>query len=268
MKRPLFEDINKNIRFNDSEGADVAAADRDPYIEVRYFVDQYNEWRKTLVDPGPYLTMDECMSFWDGVEFRYSIKGIPNFSILPRKPKARGTELKAACDGETNIMLFIEIQEGKDRMKKKKPVEWITNYGQTVVTSMRLVQNWKHTGRTAVGDAWFGSFKDSTVGMHSNLGFFSLMIIKTAHTEFPLQWFKNWGSTITRENRGQHKILHSTHQLRKLGIPEPPADAQKYDIYALGWADKKTQTIIFNHGTTEPAGELERKRIKVSIHNT
>jgi hypothetical protein len=31
----------------------------------------------------------------------------------------------------------------------------------------------------------------------------------------------------------------------------------------LGWADKKTKTILFNHGTTDPAGSLLRHRSKI-----
>ena len=35
-----------------------------------------------------------------------------------RKPKPLGTEFKNIVDGLTGVMLWLEIQEGKDRLRK------------------------------------------------------------------------------------------------------------------------------------------------------
>ena len=45
---------------------------------------------------------------------------IPNISFLKRKPEPLGTEFKNLVDGISGNMLWLEIQEGKDRMKNKK----------------------------------------------------------------------------------------------------------------------------------------------------
>jgi hypothetical protein len=159
-------------------------------------------------------------------------------------------------------MLFIEIQEGKARMAKKEPVEWITLLGQAVATTLRLIVNWANTGRIVIGDSWFGSFK-CLVALHAYVGFYAILIVKQAHRAFPLQHLKDWGKTITRADRGSHKVLETTYKLQKQGQPHLPADAPTFKAFALGWADKKTKTILFNHGTTEPAGSLQRHRSKI-----
>ena len=206
MSRIEFEDITSNIRLNEPQIATESLEQRDPYHEVRRFVDEFNAWRKRLVEPGPYLTVDESISAWDGLEYKYSVKGCPGLTYIPRKPKSRGVELKACCDGQTNVMLFIEIQEGKARMAKKEPVEWITLLGQAVATTLRLIVNWANTGRIVIGDSWFGSFK-CLVALHAYVGFYAILIVKQSHRLFPLQYLKDWGSTITRAEKGSHKVL-------------------------------------------------------------
>ena len=46
--------------------------------------------------------------------------GLPHLSFIMRKPKPLGTEFKCVADGSTGIMLFLEIQEGKERMANRK----------------------------------------------------------------------------------------------------------------------------------------------------
>lgn len=44
--------------------------------------------------------------------------GLPNISFVKRKPKPMGTELRCAADGRRGLMLFLNIQEGKDSMRR------------------------------------------------------------------------------------------------------------------------------------------------------
>ena len=46
--------------------------------------------------------------------------GLPNISFIKRKPEPLGTEFKNIVDGLTVQILWLEIQEGKDRMKTKE----------------------------------------------------------------------------------------------------------------------------------------------------
>ena len=45
---------------------------------------------------------------------------MPHLSSVPRKPEPLGAEIKNLCDGESGVMLHIEIQEGKVKMARKK----------------------------------------------------------------------------------------------------------------------------------------------------
>ena len=40
-----------------------------------------------------------------------------------RKPKPLGTEFKCVADGSTGIMLFLELQEGKERMGTRQYIK-------------------------------------------------------------------------------------------------------------------------------------------------
>ncbi len=54
------------------------------------------------------------MSPFDGIEGLYSVKGMPYKTKLPDKPMGIGNEFKCVVDGMTNIMMFLELQEGKN----------------------------------------------------------------------------------------------------------------------------------------------------------
>ena len=58
------------------------------------------------------------MSAWKGQEGKYSAHGAPYVTKIARK-EGVGAELKAAADGETNIMLSLDIMEGKERQRVK-----------------------------------------------------------------------------------------------------------------------------------------------------
>ena len=44
---------------------------------------------------------------------------LPNLTFVARKPRPLGTEFKCIADGMSGCMLWLEIQEGKENMKKK-----------------------------------------------------------------------------------------------------------------------------------------------------
>ena len=44
---------------------------------------------------------------------------LPNLSFVKRKPEPLGTEFKNLVDGISGHMLWLELQEGKERMKNK-----------------------------------------------------------------------------------------------------------------------------------------------------
>ena len=141
---------------------------------------------------------------------------LPNISYVKRKPEPLGTEVKNIVDGISGSMLWIEIQEGKERMKNKE----FQNLGSTAACTLRGVMATKdfdsypvpalipvpvpvpnlnveeedennsppHSNpqdpkRVWCGDSWFGSVKTaSNIGKGGN---HAIMQVKTAHARYP-----------------------------------------------------------------------------------
>jgi hypothetical protein len=90
----------------------------DDWWRLRGGIDGFNENRRRTIIRGAVLTIDESMSAWQPQTSKYG--GLPNISFVKRKPKPLGTEFKNVCDGCHGVMLFLEVQEGKDRMSNEE----------------------------------------------------------------------------------------------------------------------------------------------------
>ena len=55
----------------------------------------FNDHRKKIVNPGHLLTLDECMSPFEGQSDLLKYGGAPGMTKIIRKPKGVGHELKA-----------------------------------------------------------------------------------------------------------------------------------------------------------------------------
>lgn len=220
---------------------------KDDWREVRGLIDAFNKHRIEVVTPGPKLICDEAVSPWDGLEQKYHEAGCPHVTRIPRKPEDSGVELKCSADCGTGIMLQLEIQEGKEKMNRK---EYVQAFGATTACTLRLVKPWFHTHRTVLGDSWFASVK-TLVKLHEVGGLFFSGVVKTASREYPMQFLKDWGATVNlRTHRGTHKAVMSQYATH---------DGHQHNVWALGWADKKTLTFISNVGKTTD-GEAARRR--------
>ena len=49
--------------------------------------------------------------------------GLPNLSFIARKPEPLGMEFKVIADGLTGKFVWLEVQEGKERMQHKQHQE-------------------------------------------------------------------------------------------------------------------------------------------------
>ena len=75
--------------------------------------------------------------------------GLPNISYIKRKPEPIGTEFKNVVDGIAGNIIWLEIQEGQERMKTKE----FQNLGSTAACTLRGVhatQNFDHLYKTQV----------------------------------------------------------------------------------------------------------------------
>ena len=111
MPRSRFELLKKTVAF---AFADVTTKHKDVWYMMTDGVTGYNENRRRTIRAGKVLTMDELMAAFRPRTTKCG--GLPNLSFIMRKPKPLGTEFKCVADGSTGIMLFLELQEGKERM--------------------------------------------------------------------------------------------------------------------------------------------------------
>lgn len=160
----------------------------DPWRLVRPLIDAYNNNRKNNVVPGPTIVVDELMSMWYGRDGEYSTEGLPHVTKIKRKPRGVGAEMKSICDGESNIMLRLEIMEGSERQKLKP---YHAEYGSGTSITMRLCETWRGSGRTVVADSAFASVK-TLQALHEKLGLYFMGMVKTASTGYPAAYLSNW----------------------------------------------------------------------------
>jgi hypothetical protein len=114
MSEVRFEQFKKVFHFL---FADVTRKNSDAWWPIRGGVDGYNANRKNKVRRTRVICVDEAMSAYQPRASKTG--GLPHLSFIKRKPRPLGTEFKAAADGTHGIMLWLEIQEGKGKMKTK-----------------------------------------------------------------------------------------------------------------------------------------------------
>ncbi|XP_069354527.1 piggyBac transposable element-derived protein 3-like [Maniola hyperantus] len=175
MSRQRFETILMALRFTQPSDLD----DSDRWRNVRTLVTMVNEKLEHTIRPGSKITVDESMFAWYG-RGAYFKDGMPAVMKIKRKPKGVGCEVKTACDSGTNIMIRMEINEGKESMSAKK---WQRELGAGTATTLRLTEPWHGSGRVVVGDSWFASVK--TAVELSKVGLYFIGLVKTAHSFYP-----------------------------------------------------------------------------------
>ena len=67
-----------------SEGPESAPSS-DPWREIRWLVNGYNENRRNTTTPSWLVVVDETVRVWTG-------QGIPRLSFVPRKPEPLGAD--------------------------------------------------------------------------------------------------------------------------------------------------------------------------------
>ncbi|EGZ15938.1 hypothetical protein PHYSODRAFT_509615 [Phytophthora sojae] len=159
------------------------------------------------------------MSAWKGRDAKYTHDGLPHVTKIARKPEGKGTELKSLADGDSGVLLGLELMEGTARQRRK---EYCSEFGEGTSVVLRLTEKYKGTGRTVVADSAFASVK-TLVQLEKKLGLYFMGIVKTASVEYPKCHMKTW--IDTQPTRGSFKIMSS---FTDNGKP----------IYALCWADQ------------------------------
>ena len=110
--------------------------------------------------------------------FHRNLKG--KIKII-RKPRPIGNEIKNLSDVMSNIVLNLELYEGKGIISGK---DFVKKYGATTATTLPLTQPYHGTGKWVVADSWFGSVKHA-LELTKQGQYSLLMLVKTAHKNLP-----------------------------------------------------------------------------------
>ena len=65
-------------------------------------------------------------------------------------------QIKTLCCGESHIMMYMDLQEGKDLMPGKEFVTYCSG-SLSAACVLRCTKSWHHSWCVCVGDSWFGS---------------------------------------------------------------------------------------------------------------
>ena len=132
----------------------------------------WNDHMAAIFLAGWVICLDESMSIW------HNKWTCPGWIFCPRKPHPFGNEYLTACCGLSNIMVLIELVEGKDAPAQiRKQFE---QYGKTAGLLLRMLQPYFHTARYIVLDSGFCVLK-AIIELRKN-GLFVCALIKKGGT--------------------------------------------------------------------------------------
>lgn len=90
-----------------------------PYMPIQSVVDSFNACVNVVIIPGKFLIVDECMSFWKGLEIHFAHESFIHVTYIPRKPVNLEVEFKCSADGQPSNMLHLIIQKGANAPKQR-----------------------------------------------------------------------------------------------------------------------------------------------------
>ena len=250
----------------------------DPWWQFRDAINMFNQIRRDFVLPSEIIAMDESMSAFRPQTTKTG--GLPNISYIMRKPENLGTEFKCVVCPVTGVMMFLEIQMGKDLMRHTK---YQQELGATAACGLRLSEGvTRRTGSDPVelvlGDSWFGSVKASVA--QSKAGFECCFQVKQNHALFPKQDIEN---ILKDAPGGASVVLTGCHptgvELISLGYKYNKKTVLNFiftsnagstvngDPYEMKWTDKHGNVHIRKVPRPEIVSKFFQHSNCVDVHN-
>ena len=245
MPPPDFGRVMSHDRFDRwlrhlAEGPQEDRGKDDPWHPIRWLVDGFNASRKRNCDAGHKIVVDETMWQWRS-------GSIPHLSHVPRKPEPFGLEIKNACCADSNVVLHMELQEGKVRMARKRHCR---DFQATTACTLRLTKGARGSEkgveeadcvkRVCTGDSWFASVATATA-LKTELNVDFVGTVKTATKGFPQEAIRR---VLSTKRRGDHCVFHCAD----LGL------------HAVGWHDWHYKTCVSSCYTTDTGPPSKKKR--------
>ena len=138
------------------------------------------------------------------------------------------------------IVLNINLVEGKQLDALKS---WRDEVGATTAVTLRLCEPWKGTGRTVIGDSWFGSC-NTAEWLMDTLGLHSILAVKTGHAGYPK-------AAMIAAVEGERFKSH----FKKIDVE---LDTGVRTFYAGAHMDKKPMLLVSTCGTSLPGETIKR----------
>eukprot|EP00978_Attheya_sp_CCMP212_P033928 scaffold139680_cov35-Attheya_sp.AAC.1 len=264
MKADRFKTIK---RFAPQMFHDESRKDSDPWWPIIQLIEDYNANMRRTVAASRKKLFDEWISAFRPQSRKNG--NLPHLSFIKRKPEPLGTEFKNAACSETGIFIHLELQRGKDPMKK---LEFFSAHKSCCACSLRLSKESLHCGQGICGtddvpigeedslspahelfyaDAWFASVEVAT---HTKLKFDSDFVgpVKMGHSRFPKKWLeekmKDWpgGTWLVLEGKGDEEVdliaigyKYNTRKVLSFICTKGAGNTEPGDPYEARWMDSK-----------------------------
>lgn len=246
MSRDRFERLEQFTQYAERQSGEAA----DMWWPVRDVVSAFNQRRNSAVHPGLFVCLDESGSWWTGRDANklpafLQDGACPHVTYMKKKPKTHFVELKDLADVDSGVMLQLELQEGAAAMATKP---FVREYGHHVAWSLRLLSGagLLHSGRVLIADAAFGSV--TAVKTLLKYGVLAMMIVKNAHTLYPIAEFRLWSKLFDPKSdpshRGSTLIYTANVNVRPRGNDAP----ETHQIAAIAFIHQNMRTIITSYG--------------------
>jgi len=183
----------------------------DDWWRFKKRLDEFNETRNRELLTSHVLAFDEIMSTF--IPRTTATGDLPNISYVNRKPESLASKFENIVDGLSVKMLWLELQEGKNRMATKECQQERDATAVCVLIGVMATGDnnsrfeYNETGNIFLGDSWFASVKSVTnVAL---AGHHTCMLVKTAHSRSPKKFLDetmkkfHGGTWITLEGRVQ-----------------------------------------------------------------
>ena len=226
IKEKRFEQILASLRVVSD---DCWNRLNDPLRHTRDFIIAMNNQVQSCFSPGPYITPDESMI----AGFSWFLTCV---TVILRKPRPVGHELKTVCCALTCICINAEVQEGKEFMATKS---YRALFPAAVACTMRLCEPWMNTHRIVIADSWFGSVATAVALL--SIGLYCILNIKTGHTNYPRE-------RLMKRHTGERGTFTSAVGKHRDGA----------ELLACTWKDKTIFQLLGTAGTTAEGSERVR----------
>ena len=245
LSRNRFLDWVKYLKLCPANAPDTKAK------RIEHFINAFNKHRMKGFSAGSGIVLDESISAFRPF-FDNTPEGIGWLVKMIRKPKGVGAELKNAACAVTGVMLFLELQEGKDEMAAKEFCEKFPKHAALV---LRLTKQWHGKAKVIYADSYFASLQTVKACMLFGLDFVGP--IKNACAGFPKKFMHNgiWLLGEQPNQRGDWRAIELVVTIN---------DVERR-VCGFAWNEPGTQgvpkkVLIASCGTTLPTDPHIKKR--------